>query len=116
MCIRDSVSLLHAVLRPIDLKGTLANIVKDFRSAKNKEELKGAARSGFKSMKAWFSEKAKPVDSMPIVVVEKGANGVGSTNGNASPRDEPRRENADGAIDVQSREARETKSLPESQD
>ena len=110
------VSLLHAVLRPIDLKGTLANIVKDFRSAKNKEELKGAARSGFKSMKAWFSEKAKPVDSMPIVVVEKGANGVGSTNGNASPRDEPRRENADGAIDVQSREARETKSLPESQD
>ena len=67
-------------------------------------------------MKAWFSEKAKPVDSMPIVVVEKGANGVGATNGNASPRDEPRRENADGAIDVQSREARETKSLPESQD
>jgi len=112
------IALVHAVLRPIDLKGTLANIVKDFRSAKNKEELKGAARAGFKSMKAWFSEKAKPVDSMPIVVVEKGANGVGSTNGNASPRDEPRRENADGAIDVQAREARETqtKSLPESQD
>lgn len=103
-----AIALLHAILRPIDLKGTLADIVKDFRSAKSKEDLQGAARSGLKSMKAWISEKAKPVEATPIFVVEKGEKK--RSGADATPA--RRSEDANGAIDVDAREAEDTKYLP----
>jgi hypothetical protein len=104
-----AIALLHAILRPIDLKGTLADIVKDFRAAKSKEDLRGAARSGLKSMKAWISEKAKPVEATPIFVVEKGEK-KRSDGADATPA--RRSEDANGAIDVDAREAEDTKYLP----
>ena len=102
-------ALLHAVMRPIDLKGTLASIVNDFRAAKSKEELKDAAKSSLNSFRAWVSEKVKPVDAAPVFVVEKGARKTPS--GEAQER-APKRESADGAIDVDAREVSDKKFLP----
>lgn len=46
--------------------------MKDFCVVKSKEDLRGVARFGLKSMKAWIFEKAKSVEAMLIFVVEKG--------------------------------------------
>ena len=104
------VAVFHAMLRPIDLKGTLANIVKEFRAAKSKEELKDAAQAGFNSMKAWIGEKVKPENAKPVFVVEKGARKTSST-GNEE-EEQAKRENPDGAIDVDAKNVEENKYLP----
>jgi hypothetical protein len=60
-------------------------------------------------MRAWISEKAKPTQSTPIFVVEKGEKKRASDHGATPTR---RSEDADGAIDVDARDAEKKKYLP----
>lgn len=103
------IAAAHAVTRPIDLKGTLGDIVKGFRSAKSKEELQDAAKEGFKSVQTWWKNR-KPSEPTPVILVQK--NGGAKPNGAKNDEPAPRRENSDGAIDVDAREARDRKQLP----
>jgi len=110
------IAFAHAVMRPIDLKGTLADIVKGFRGAKSKEELKDVAAQGLKSVQTWWSNR-KPMEPTPVILVQKNS-GSGGRASSANTRTDtgepaPKRENADGAIDVEAREARERKQLSE---
>ena len=103
------IAAAHAVTRPIDLKGTLGDIVKGFRSAKSKEELQDAAKEGLKSVQTWWKNR-KPSEPTPVILVQK--NGGAKPNGVKNDEPAPRRENSDGAIDVDAREARDRKQLP----
>lgn len=103
------IAAAHAVTRPIDLKGTLGDIVKGFRSAKSKEELQDAAKEGLKSVQTWWKNR-KPSEPTPVILVQK--NGGAKPNGAKNDEPAPRRENSDGAIDVDAREARDRKQLP----
>ena len=105
-----AVSLAHAALRPIDLKGTLTDIMKDLKGAKSKEDLARAAEAGVKGVKSWWANR-RDVEPVPVVVVTKD-----SRRGAARPQqgeDPPRRrENGEGAIDVEGRDAPNRKFLP----
>lgn len=103
------IAATHAVTRPIDLKGTLGDIVKGFRSAKSKEDLQDAAKEGLKSVQTWWKNR-KPSEPTPVILVQK--NGGAKPNGAKNDEPAPRRENSDGAIDVDAREARDRKQLP----
>ena len=103
------IAAAHAVTRPIDLKGTLGDIVKGFRSAKSKEELQDAAKEGLKSVQTWWKNR-KPSEPTPVILVQK--NGGAKPNGAKNDEPAPRREDSNGAIDVDAREAQDRKQLP----
>ena len=106
------IALAHAVLRPIDLKGTLTDIMKDLKGAKSKEDLARAAEAGVKGFKSWWSNR-RDAEPVPVVVVTKDSRRGAAQQQQGNQQDPPRRrENGEGAIDVEGREAPNRKFLP----
>lgn len=109
-----TIALAHAMLRPIDLKGTLTDIMKDLKGAKSKEDLARAAEAGVKGFKNWWSNR-RDAEPVPVIVITKDSKRAAqpSSGANATQTEPPpRRENAKGAIDVEGREAPNRKFLP----
>ena len=62
--------LIHAVLRPIDLKSTLSNLWKDVTNVQNREEAEAMVKKSVKGIQSWWNNR-RPTEPTPVVVSVK---------------------------------------------
>jgi hypothetical protein len=82
-----ALAILHAVLRPLDLKGSFSSFVSDLQSATTREDVKDAMKNVGERLTSWWSD-VKATPDVPVVVVGPAATASQAASGARKPPQE----------------------------